>query len=129
MRSSPLLSLLCVAVGHAMAQTPVPEAAPVKTGFLDQTITVDGREHRYVVYVPPGYSKDRDWPLLVFLNGKGECGTDGKRHAEVGLGPAIVREPERWPFVVAFPQKPQSETWWPDHEALAIAIADQVEHD
>jgi dienelactone hydrolase len=129
MRSSPLLLLLCVAVGHATAQNPVPEAAPVKTGFLEETITVDGREHRYVVYVPPGYSKDRDWPLLVFLNGKGECGTDGKRHVEVGLGPAIVREPERWPFVVAFPQKPRSETWWPDHEDLALAIADQVEDD
>ncbi|MCU0863725.1 MAG: alpha/beta hydrolase-fold protein [Planctomycetes bacterium] len=129
MRSAPLLSLSCVAVGHAIAQAPVPEAAPVPTGFLDQTITIDGREHRYVVYVPPGYTKERDWPLLVFLNGKGECGTDGKRHVEVGLGPAIAREPERWPFVVAFPQKPQSETWWPDHEDLALAIADQVERD
>lgn len=129
MRSLSLLSFLCVAAGHAMAQNPVPEAIPVQTGFLDKTITVDGREHRYVVYVPPGYTKERDWPLLVFLNGKGECGTDGKRHVEVGLGPAIEREPQRWPFVVAFPQKPQAETWWPDHEALALAIADQVEHD
>ena len=66
------------------------------TGFLDKTITIDGREHRYVVYVPPGYAKQQHerWPLLVFLNGMGECGTDGSKQVEVGLGPAIRHDPD-----------------------------------
>jgi dienelactone hydrolase len=129
MRSLALLSVLGVAAGHAMGQTPATEVTPVPTGLKLEQITVDGQQHRYVVYVPPGYTKERAWPLLVFLNGKGECGTDGKRQLEQGLGPAIEREPERWPFVVVFPQKPKSETWWPEHEALVLAIADQVERD
>jgi len=102
----------------------------VATGFLDKTITIDGREHRYVVYVPPGYAKQQHerWPLLVFLNGMGECGTDGSKQVEVGLGPAIRHDPERWPFVVVFPQKPDQESQWVEHDALvmgALAATEQ----
>ncbi|HEX6810256.1 MAG TPA: alpha/beta hydrolase-fold protein [Planctomycetota bacterium] len=94
------------------------------TGFLPRTISLDGREHRYVVYVPPGYTKEREWPLLVFLHGMGECGTDGKKHVDVGLGPAMKKDRERWPFVVVFPQKPDRESQWIDHEALVIGVLD-----
>lgn len=98
-------------------------------GFLPRTATVDGREHRYVVYVPPGYSPRQRWPLLVFLHGRGECGTDGQRHVEVGLGPAIRAEPQRWPFVVLFPQKPERDTAWPDHEAMLLAMIERTEQE
>ncbi|HEU4419579.1 MAG TPA: hypothetical protein VFT55_11615, partial [Planctomycetota bacterium] len=86
------------------------------------TIAVDGREHRYVLYVPPHYEHEEKkvWPLLVFLHGMGECGTDGRRQVDVGLGPAIRKDPGRWPFVVVFPQKPDQPSEWADHDALVM---------
>ncbi len=112
-----------VACAGVSAQDPPREPSSVttaETGFLTRTIDVAGTERRYVVYVPAGYTRERDWPLLVFLNGMGECGTDGQRQVEVGLGPAIRAEPERWPFVVVFPQKPDKPSQWSDHEALVM---------
>jgi poly(3-hydroxybutyrate) depolymerase len=99
------------------------------TGFQARSITLDGREHRFAIYLPPNYDPQYRWPLLVFLNGRGECGTDGEKHLKVGLAPAIHAEPERWPFVVVLPQKPRSETWWTDHEDLVMATTTAVEQE
>lgn len=129
MRRLAVLLLAFAVAGRAAAQEPPTVNPDATTGFLPRTWTDGGREHRYVVYVPPGYSRQQRWPLLVFLNGKGECGTDGQRHVEVGLGPAIRAEPERWPFVVLFPQKPTRETWWPDHEAMLLAMIERTEQE
>jgi poly(3-hydroxybutyrate) depolymerase len=109
-------------LGFASAQSVAERGSPVATGFLPKTISLDGRDHRYVVYVPPGYTKERDWPLLVFLHGMGECGTDGHKQVEIGLGPAIVKDPERWQFVVVFPQKPDMEQEWVGLEALVMGV-------
>lgn len=107
------------------AQNPV----PATTGFLAATIEVDGRSHPYVVYLPRDYTPERRWPLLVFLHGMGECGTDGWKHVAVGLGPAIQLAAARWPFVVVFPQKPDKPSQWEDHEAMVMAIADRAVRD
>ena len=99
-----------------------PPHAPMSSGFADKSLAIDGVEHRYAVYVPPGYTADRRWPLVVFLHGMGECGTDGTKHLDVGLGPAIRAEPDRWPFVVVLPQKPDRESQWAEHDAMVMAM-------
>jgi predicted esterase len=109
------------------AQSPSPVSKAEPTGFVRKSITVAGTEHAYVVYVPPGYTKERAWPLLLFLHGMGECGTDGERHLGVGLGPAIKQEPERWPFVVVMPQKPDKPSQWFDHEAMVLGAVAATE--
>jgi len=119
------LAVIVVCGTVSSAQEPAPPqdssaVTPSATGFLPRSITIGDVAHRYVVYVPAGYTRERDWPLLVFLNGMGECGTDGQRQVEVGLGPAIRAEPERWPFVVVFPQKPDKGSQWSEHEALVM---------
>lgn len=115
-----MVKLLAVALWFAIGA--MAQDDEMQTGFLDRTVDVGGETRRYVVYVPDAYrGSDRAWPLIVFLNGRGECGTDGKRQAEVGLGAAIRKAPERWPFVVVFPQKPDKNTQWVDHEDLVAA--------
>jgi predicted esterase len=122
-----------VALGFLAPQEPPPQNPPrvtaPATGFLPRTIEIGGAERRYVVYVPPGYDPARAWPLLLFLNGMGECGTDGQRQVEVGLGPAIRAEPERWPFVVAFPQKPDRASQWHEHEDLVMGTLAATERE
>ena len=99
----------------------LPSMAQTVTGFVDKKIQLDGEVHRYQVYLPADYDADKPWPVTVFLNGRGECGRDGEKQVSVGLGEAIRRAPERWPFVVVFPQKPEADTQWGDHEDLVLA--------
>lgn len=90
-------------------------------GFHDRVLPGDDAGSRWVLYVPPGYHDDRDWPLVVFLHGRGEEGTDGRKQAAVGLGAAIRRDPDRWPAVVAFPQKPADRHAWVEYEPRILA--------
>lgn len=112
---------LVLLVGATLVAQDVPAVkSPTPTGFVERTLVVAGTEHRYAVYVPPGYVASRPSPLLMFLNGMGECGTDGKKQLTVGLAPAIEKQPQRWPFVVVLPQKPDKQSQWIDHEALVM---------
>ena len=92
-----------------------------------------GVTHRYRVIVPPGYDDAeaaiKAWLGIVFLHGRGECGEDGARPTTVGLGPALMRHPERWPCVVLFPQKPDPEKAWEDARKVVLAIIDRFRED
>ena len=83
----------------------------------------------FAVWLPAGYDGRGEWPGLLFLHGSGECGRDGEAPARVGLGPALAAHPERWPFVVVFPQKPTADTEWEEHEALVFAVWRQAQRD
>jgi len=98
-----------------------PARADSATGFLERTIRVDGVDHRYQVYLPGGYSKTSPWPVILFLHGSGERGTDGSKQTTIGLGPALRQHPERWPAVVVFPQAPPDVRWPGKAADLALA--------
>lgn len=116
----------------ALAPGPVPAAA-AETGFVRKTFQDDTGAHGYVVYVPRDYSADRAWPVMLFLHGAGERGSDGFRQAEVGLGP-MIRRWGSFPWIVVFPQAedtrgPIKSVWSPDAPdgKRALAILEQVE--
>lgn len=123
---------LIVALGLLI---PVPAvAAPAgETGFVRHTFRDETGEHGYVVHVPRGYTPDRAWPVMLFLHGAGERGTDGVRQSEIGLG-AMIRRWGDFPWIVVFPQAEDKrrpiETVWsaeaPDGRR-ALAILDEVE--
>lgn len=94
------------------------------TGFLFRSIHVGDADYSYAVFLPRNYTPDRKWPVIVFLNGRGECGTDGQKHLAVGLAPAIMLDRDAWPFIVVFPQKPAADTNWIDHERMVMAALD-----
>ncbi len=103
----------------------MPAAHP--TGFLFESLEVAGREYRYSIYVPRDYTPDRAWPLVTFLNGYGECGTDGSRQLSVGLAPAIMANPSDWPMLALFPQKPHHNDLWEDHDDAVMAMVHKTQ--
>jgi predicted peptidase len=107
---------LCVA-GVASADAGAPSPHPP---FEVRHLRVRGDSMAYAVWAPPGYDRARAWPAIVFLNGSGECGTDGLRQTWQGLGPELLAHPERWPFVVVMPQKPSENEEWEEHEDLVF---------
>lgn len=93
-----LVLVLPVAVGWGAAP-PSAEAAFVRRVYRDAN-----GPHRYAVFVPQNYTPRRTWPVVLFLHGAGERGTDGLRPTTVGLGPVIRRNPKAFPFIAVFPQ-------------------------
>jgi predicted peptidase len=97
-----------------------------ENGFLFRELLVGPRTYPYAVYVPRGYDPARPWPLIVFLHGRGESGTDGVRPIVQGIGTALLWNSERWPAIVLFPQKPTEDSEWEQHEAAVLAILDRT---
>ena len=74
--------------------------------------------------MPKGYKADggKKWPLIFFLHGAGERGSDVWKVAVHGP-PKIVKEKKDFPFVVISPQCPDGKTW--DSDSL-LALLDDV---
>jgi predicted peptidase len=107
-------------------------ADEAKTGLLDRTFAdADGKEAKYVLFVPADYKGDKAYPLILFLHGAGETGDDGKRQTYVGLGPVLRMQAKTFPAFVVFPQS-QDKTWDAEgkdgQRAMAILAAVQKEY-
>lgn len=102
------------------------------SGFIAFSTDVQGEEQPAVVFVPDGYDPDRKWPLVVFLHGMGERGSDGWRQTDVGIGKAIRWNPQRFPCLVLMPQCSESTTWSsadnPDGAPASKHIDAAIEH-
>lgn len=121
------LAVLALAVvTAACATTPATDATASNTGFVFASLDVGGHSYPYALYAPRTYGDSRAWPLILFLHGKGECGRDGSRQLSVGLAPELLARPERWPFLVLFPQKPGEDDEWEQYEAALLAMLDEV---
>jgi predicted peptidase len=96
------------------------EQSPPETGFLFKTLEAESETYAYCVYVPPEYTPERAWPVILFLHGSGERGRDGFLQTDVGIARAIRRNRELCPAIVVMPQC-RSGQWWQD-EMLAMAL-------
>lgn len=107
-----------------------------RAGFVERTMKDDAGEHRYAVFLPEAYSSEKKWPVILFLHGAGERGSDGKKQLTVGLAPAIRQRQSTFPFVAVFPQCEDTGarylTGWlagsPDAER-ALRILEEVERE
>jgi predicted peptidase len=89
---------------------------------LDRTVTISGIGYRYQVYVPADFHSKKKWPVILFLHGAGERGSDGALQTDVGIAHAIRLNSSRFPFVVVMPQCQKDKIWGdPDMEVQALA--------
>ena len=109
----------------ARSAHPEPEQ---ETGFLNRKIELHGVTYRFQVYLPEDYRRDdrKQWPIILFLHGRGERGSEGMWQTQIGLPQAVRDHPERWPFVIVMPQCPLPSYWTdPDMLAMAMDVLDQ----
>jgi len=112
-------------LGQASGETRV-TSSRIQTGLLFRSLATGDTMSKYAVYVPRDYDPAKPSPCILFLHGKGECGTDGQKQAVVGLGSAALLQHERWPFIVIFPQKPDEEKQWSEFEDLALSALSET---
>jgi predicted peptidase len=80
----------------------------------------------YLLSLPKGYGeKDQQWPLMLFLHGAGERGSDlnlVKKHGP----PKLIEQGKDFPFIVVSPQCPAG-VWWPERLDTLTALLDEIE--
>ena len=120
-------------------------ALPQETGFLNRVVEVHGVAYKFQVYLPEEYRRpeseeeaerppnkrnekaaeknaEKPWPIVLFLHGRGERGSEGMWQTQIGLPQQLRDHPERWPFIVVMPQCPVRH-FWTDPEMLQMALA------
>lgn len=106
-----------------LATLPAVANRPPETGFLNRTITVGAASLPYQVYVPVDYRRrGPKRPVILFLHGAGERGTDGLFQTQEGLPAAIRKHMARWPALVVMPQCPLDANW-NDPRLSGLALA------
>jgi len=77
----------------------------------------------YLLSLPEGYKNDstKKWPLVVFLHGSGERGSDLEK-VKLHGPPMLVENGKKFPFILISPQCPD-DSWW-SYEPLTELIED-----
>ena len=111
---------MCTAV--ATAADPGSTHVQIAKQFqFSKTVTA---QLNYLLFLPKGYEANgkKHWPLLLFLHGAGERGTNVWKVATHGP-PKLVAERSDFPFIVVSPQCPEEQIW--SNEAL-LGLLDDV---
>lgn len=120
-----VMALLALSGGAAAqpAASSTPPPMPTAEEFkFTQTQTVDVE---YLLYLPRGcrVGGERRWPLMLFLHGAGERGTNVQRVAV--HGPLkLVNQGKEFPFIIAAPLCPERRRW--SNEPL-LKLLDHIE--
>lgn len=88
-----------------------PPVSPAPPEFVTRSTTVDGSTYTYQVFVPHRPARQARSPVILYLHGAGERGTDGQLQTMVGLGPVVKARAESFPAIVVFPQAPPDSVW------------------
>lgn len=69
-------------------------------------------ETKYLLYLPDHYADDatKQWPLLIFLHGSGESGSDIEKVKFHGP-PQLIEQGKKFPFIVVSPQSDVPNGW------------------
>ncbi|MDP1562975.1 MAG: prolyl oligopeptidase family serine peptidase [Pirellulaceae bacterium] len=125
-RSLATIGLVWLGLGLSWTNTGIGQATGIgqETGQqakqLDRPTTV---KLQYLLSLPKGYEEQESWPVLLFLHGAGERGSDlnlVKTHGP----PKLLEAGKEFPFIVVSPQCPAGR-WWESFE-LAVLL-DEIE--
>jgi predicted peptidase len=118
------LALMLAGIGlpdrRAYAETSDKQEARSFTTEIRRMVTLN-----YLLFLPKEYGEDKSkrWPLILFLHGAGERGSDLNKVKALGP-PKLVAEGKEMSFIIVSPQAPERSTW--DSEALDALLGEIV---
>jgi len=108
----PVLLLTCLALIHGCATCKNESTGQTAQSF--KSVVQKEVEIHYLLHLPEGYENSLEpAPLLLFLHGAGERGSDLEKVARHGPPALIARGEWNQPFIVVSPQCP-ADAWWTD---------------
>src|SRR5688572_15467873 len=117
---------LGAALALAGCATPEPIASPsMQTPHKFEKTVKRKIQANYLLYLPSDYSPTakRSWPLMLFLHGAGERGTNLTKVAVHGPPKLVGQGKKDLPFIIVSPQCPTGERWRPE---VLTALLDDV---
>lgn len=103
-----VLSLLLFVSGFNNAQTETTMKRQIEKR-IQATYTAEINLN-YLLYLPKDYDSKDKWPLMIFLHGAGERGSNLELVKKNGP-PKLVEEGKEFPFVIISPQCPNGIRW------------------
>ena len=92
--------------------------------FVERTLLVEGAPRTYQVFVPAHRNPRQATPLILFLHGSGERGSDGDSQTRAGLGPYVRAHAQDFPALVVFPQVERDGEWRGANVDMALAATE-----
>ena len=92
--------------------------------FVERSLQRHGVNYRYQVFVPDGWTAKRDWPVVLFLHGSGERGSDNRAQLSQCGRPWLAQHGADFPAVVVIPQAPDDAAWHGEIEQMALQALD-----
>ena len=112
--------LLAMTAGLAVSSARADDKQQAKS--LEKEVTIKVKMD-YLLYLPDDYAKsDQAYPLILFLHGAGESGSDLEKVKQHGP-PKLIEAGKSFPFIVVSPQSPRG-GWDP---VVLGALLDEVE--
>lgn len=92
--------------------------------FFKRTVMVAGAPRAYQVFVPAHRAANQPTPVVLFLHGSGERGSDGENQTKAGLGPYLRSHAQEFPAIVVFPQVEENGEWMGANVDMALAATE-----
>ncbi len=91
---------------------PAPGPSSVQTPKQYQFTKTISAQVNYLLFLPQGYDgkAEKRWPLMLFLHGAGERGTNIWKVATHGPPKNVASDPD-FPFILVSPQCPEHQIW------------------
>jgi predicted peptidase len=110
------------------ACTSVKNSTAMKSGQTAEKFSIERKQvlaADYLLFLPEGYdtSSKKRWPLILFLHGAGQRGSNVWAVAAFGP-PKVATIETNFSFIVVSPQCPDGKIWSDD---LLLALLDEVE--
>lgn len=86
----------------------------IKPGAQGAGVSAGADGLNYLLFLPESYGQEpgKAWPLILYLHGLGEIGSEIVTVKRTGL-PALVEQRPDFPFITLSPQCPDDQRWLP----------------
>lgn len=103
---------LLLALSYTLLLIPFSASAQSREDFKRENFVSSGDTLNYRILYPKNFDKEETYPLMLFLHGAGERGTDNEVQLTHG-GDLFLQEEirENFPAIVIFPQAPKEDYW------------------
>lgn len=85
-------------------------AQTVLEAYVPKSIDVEGFNLPYRVLMPKQIDKNKKYPLVIFLHGRGESGNDNTKQLTHGAA-LFLKNIDKYPAFILFPQCPKDNQW------------------
>jgi predicted peptidase len=119
-----LIALLALLTAMALAGCSTTGEPGTIGRFVEREIASDGTTRGYEVFVPAARAHRGKLPIILFLHGSGERGSDNRIQLDAGLGPYVREHAADFPAIVVFPQVQENGEWMGANVDMALAALD-----